>query len=166
MRVEGFSLPLKITRDKHIQIQRQEAFEETLQRVVLSSPAQDIKENIKEIVKKVSAKYGVPEGLLWAVMEVESGFKPNAYNRNRDGTEDIGIMQINYQHNKRLMKEYGITDPKQLYQIDLNIELGARILYENYRRYGDWVMAVKAYNGIRADNWDYVRRVISKATGR
>jgi soluble lytic murein transglycosylase-like protein len=44
-------------------------------------------------------------------------------------------MQVNYQHNLSLMKEYGITDPEQLYDPELNIEIGARILYENYKRF-------------------------------
>jgi soluble lytic murein transglycosylase-like protein len=60
------------------------------------------------------------------------------------------------------MKEYGITDPEQLYDPELNIEVGARILYENYKSFGNWVMAIKAYNGLKADNWDYVRKVLSK----
>ena len=42
------------------------------------------------------------------------------------------------------------------------IELGARILYENYKRFGNWAMAIKAYNGLNTNNWDYVKKVFEK----
>ena len=113
-------------------------------------------------VEEVSYKYAIPKELILAIIEQESAFNPTAYNRNKDGTEDRGLMQVNYQHNLALMKEYNITDPDQLYHIETNIELGARILYENYKRFGSWAMALKAYNGLRANNWDYVKKVLEK----
>ncbi|RMH00561.1 MAG: lytic transglycosylase domain-containing protein, partial [Aquificota bacterium] len=123
---------------------------------------QDIKARILAKVEEVSYKYSIPKELILAIIEQESAFNPLAYNKNKDGTEDRGLMQVNYQHNLRLMKEYNIKDPDQLYHIETNIELGARILYENYKRFGNWLLAVKSYNGLRAENWDYVRKVFEK----
>jgi soluble lytic murein transglycosylase-like protein len=159
MRIEWGDLPLKITRVGHIQRGR-ESFEKVLEEASSGKNTT----NIPALVEKASLKYGIPKEILMAIISVESGFNPRAYNKNKDGTEDRGLMQVNYQHNLSLMKEYGITDPEQLYDPELNIEVGARILYENYKRFGNWVMAIKAYNGLKADNWDYVRKVLSKVS--
>ncbi len=158
MRIEWSDLPLKTTRQNHIQKGR-ESFEEVLEDVSLGKTTP----SIPALVEKASLKYGIPKEILTAIVSVESGFNPRAYNKNKDGTEDRGLMQVNYQHNLALMKEYGITDPEKLYDPEINIEIGARILYENYKKFGNWVMAIKAYNGLKADNWDYVRKVLSKA---
>ena len=157
VRIEWGDLPLKTTRAGHIQ---RESFEKVLEEVSSGKNTP----NIPALVEKASLKYGIPKEILMAIISVESGFNPRAYNKNKDGTEDRGLMQVNYQHNLSLMKEYGITEPEQLYDPELNIEIGARILYENYRRFGNWVMAIKAYNGLKADNWDYVRKVLSKVS--
>jgi soluble lytic murein transglycosylase-like protein len=157
VRIEWGDLPLKTTRAGHIQRER-ERFEKVLEEVSSGKNTQ----NVPALVEKASLKYGIPKEILMAIISVESGFNPRAYNKNKDGTEDRGLMQVNYQHNLSLMKEYGITDPEQLYNPELNIEIGARILYENYKRFGNWIMAIKAYNGLKADNWDYVRKVLSK----
>jgi soluble lytic murein transglycosylase-like protein len=159
VKIEWGDLPLKTTRAGHIQRER-ESFEKVLEEV--SSVKNTT--NISALVEKASLKYGIPKEILMAIISVESGFNPRAYNKNKDGTEDRGLMQVNYQHNLSLMKEYGITDPEQLYDPELNIEVGARILYENYKRFGNWVMAIKAYNGLKADNWDYVRKVLNKVS--
>jgi soluble lytic murein transglycosylase-like protein len=159
VRIEWGDLPLKTTRAWHIQRER-ESFEKVLEEVSSGKNTT----SIPALVEKASLKYGIPREILMAIISVESGFNPRAYNKNKDGTEDRGLMQVNYQHNLSLMKEYGITDPEQLYDPELNIEIGARILYENYKRFGNWVMAIKAYNGLKADNWDYVRKVLSKVS--
>jgi len=159
VRIEWGDLPLKTTRAGHIQ-REGESFEKVLEEVSSGKNTT----SIPALVEKASLKYGIPKEILMAIISIESGFNPRAYNKNKDGTEDRGLMQVNYQHNLSLMKEYGITDPEQLYDPELNIEIGARILYENYKKFGNWVMAIKAYNGLKADNWDYVRKVLSKVS--
>lgn len=166
MKVEGWSLELKTTRPDHIR--SGEDFVSYLNSAI-ETQQNHVRKDILPVdarigakVEEVSIKYNIPKELILAIIKQESNFNPNAYNKNKDGTEDRGLMQVNYQHNIRLMREYGITDPNQLYDIETNIELGARILYENFKRFGNWVMAVKAYNGLKADNWDYVRGVFEK----
>ncbi|WPM32573.1 lytic transglycosylase domain-containing protein [Hydrogenobacter sp. T-2] len=166
MRIEGWKLELKTTRAEHIKPREDfsyylnSAMEKQQERVNKESLPVDARISAK--VEEVSQKYGIPKELIYAIIKQESNFNPKAYNKNKDGTEDRGLMQVNYQHNLRLMREYGITDPNQLFDIETNIELGARILYENFQRFGNWAMAVKAYNGLKADNWDYVRGVFEK----
>ncbi len=160
MRIEWNNLWLKTTRPEHIQ-RENERFEEVLNNFLDKEDTTRANfADVNTLIEKASLKYGIPKEIISAIIRVESGFNPKAYNKNKDGTEDRGLMQVNYQHNLALMKEYGITDPDQLYDPAINIEIGTRILYENYKRFGNWVMAIKAYNGLNADNWDYVKRVL------
>jgi len=177
MRIQNFfspNIPLKTTRKEHIKgdfYSELQEFKPIVERNIVSlkdlysdpMKVQVNREYVKELAKKKAQKYGVPVNIVLAIIEKESSFNVRAYNKNRDGTEDVGLMQINFQHNKRLMKEYGVNSPEELFDPDLNLELGVRILYENFKRYGSWELAVKAYNGIRADNWDYVKSVMEKA---
>ncbi|GAB6065649.1 lytic transglycosylase domain-containing protein [Aquifex pyrophilus] len=174
MRIENFFSPpikLKTTREKHINGDFYSYIPKEEKKISFSPVnfyASPVKKEvdkvyIKEVARKKAEKYGVPLNIVLAIIEQESGFNPKAYNKNRDGSEDIGLMQINYKHNKRLMEEYGISSPEELYDVELNVELGVRILKENYERFGSWELAIKAYNGIRADNWGYVKRVLEKA---
>ncbi len=165
MRIENTNLDLKTTREAHIK--PKEDFSLYLNSFLKEAkPNSKISLNINERiwakVQEVSQKYSIPMELILAIIKQESNFNPMAYNKNKDGTEDRGLMQVNYKHNIRLMKEYGIDNPDGLYDIETNIELGARILYENFQRFGNWIMAVKAYNGLKADNWDYVKSVFKK----
>lgn len=172
MRIEGNFIPLKVTHPKHISNSFEKVFNEVLESQDSftyptpkhSTSKVDIDRTILREVDRVSQKYGVPKELILAIIQQESGFNPLAYNRNKDGTEDRGLMQVNYQHNISLMKEYNIVDPNQLYDIATNIEIGTRILYENYKTFKNWVLAVKAYNGLKANNWDYVRSVFEKVS--
>ena len=160
MKIEWDSLWLKTTRPEHIQ--RENKTENHSFEVILNNflNKKNSTTDIDALIERASLRYGVPKEIIRAIIQAESGFNPRAYNKNKDGTEDRGLMQVNYQHNLALMKEYGITDPNQLYDPAINIEIGTRILYENYKRFGNWVMAIKAYNGLNADNWDYVKRVL------
>ena len=85
VRIEWGDLPLKTTRAWHIQRER-ESFEKVLEEV--SSVKNTT--NIHAWVEKASLKYGIPREILMAIISVESGFNPRAYNKNKDGTEDRG----------------------------------------------------------------------------
>lgn len=123
---------------------------------------QALKTQIKNAVDETSAKFGIPKELIYAIIDQESSFNPYLVNHNKDGTTDRGLMQVNYDHNIDLMKQAGITDKNQLFDIKTNIALGTEILKKDFEKYGSWPLAIKAYNGINADNWNYVKSVISK----
>jgi soluble lytic murein transglycosylase-like protein len=97
--------------------------------------------------------YNVAPWLLWAVGKVESGHNPYAVNKNKNGTYDIGIMQINSIHLSRLSK-YGITKQK-LFDSRTNIYAGAMILRECIDKYGNNWNAVNCYNGMSKENRVY-----------
>lgn len=97
--------------------------------------------------------YAVSPWLLWAVGKVESNHNPYAINKNKNGTYDIGIMQINSIHLKRLAK-YGISK-NDLFVPKINIYVGAFLLKECINKYGQNWNAVSCYNGMSAENKKY-----------
>lgn len=89
-------------------------------------------------------RYGVDAWLLYSIATQESGINPRALGRNRDGTYDIGVMQINSTHLPRLAK-YGIR-LEHLWDACMNIHVGAWILAQAIQQFGANWNAVGAYN--------------------
>lgn len=110
---------------------------------------------------QAATRYGVSSSLLRAISLVESGSNSTARNRNVDGSEDVGHMQINSRW-LRALSSYGIGR-EQLLDPCINTHVGAWILAQNIRRLGYNWEAVGAYNarspGKRAA---YARRVAAK----
>jgi len=103
--------------------------------------------------------YGVSPHLLWAIAKVESNFNPRAINRNKNGTYDIGLMQINSSWFAYL-KKHGI-DPSLLWEPCYNVYVGAMVLRHCIDTYGYSWRAVDCYNkGKKAkENSMYVWKV-------
>jgi soluble lytic murein transglycosylase-like protein len=93
---------------------------------------------------QASLRYRIPEALLRAISRVESGGNPVAINKNKNGTFDIGHMQINSAWLPTLVK-YGITRDR-LTDSCVNTHVGAWILAGNFHRMGYGWKAVGAYN--------------------
>jgi hypothetical protein len=94
--------------------------------------------------EQAGQRYGIAPSLLKAISAVESGFNPGARNRNRDGSEDLGHMQINSRWLATL-SSHGIGREK-LFDPCTNTHVGAWILAQNIRRLGYGWEAVGAYN--------------------
>lgn len=91
-------------------------------------------------------RYNLPVDLLYAISRVETGNRSNLVSgSNRNGSYDIGLMQINSRHLPRLAK-YGITASDLLHNPCLNLHIGAWILAEFVARYGYTWQAIGAYN--------------------
>lgn len=104
--------------------------------------------------------YGVSPSLLYAIAKHESGLNWRALNKNRNGTYDIGLMQINSRWIPTL-KRYGLYDERLIWEPCFNTMVGAWVLRQCMERYGYSWRAVDCYNkGSRArDNSVYVWRV-------
>lgn len=94
--------------------------------------------------EQAGARYGIAPVLLEAISTVESGGNPQARNLNRDGSEDLGHMQINSRW-LGILSSYGI-DRQKLLDPCLNTHVGAWILAQNIRQHGYGWEAVGAYN--------------------
>ena len=95
-------------------------------------------------------EYGINPQILKAIAKVESGFNPRAINRNKNGTYDFGVMQINSSWYYTLGKDWWMTlgDPCS------NIKGGARILSGCMKRYGYSWEAIGCYNSRTPDKRD------------
>jgi soluble lytic murein transglycosylase-like protein len=99
--------------------------------------------------EETSAWYGINVNLLYAIAKTESGLNPRAINRNKNGTYDIGLMQINSFWLPTL-KKHGV-DEEQLWDPCTSIQVGAWILAGNMKRLGVTWEAVGAYNASKTD---------------
>jgi soluble lytic murein transglycosylase-like protein len=58
-------------------------------------------------------RHGVNPHILRAILQVESGMRPHVVNRNRNGSIDVGMAQINSIHFREL-SQWGITPDRLL----------------------------------------------------
>lgn len=93
--------------------------------------------------------HGVDPVLVRSIARHESGMNPYATHRNANGSEDIGLMQINSFHLPRLGR-FGITRTA-LFDPCVNAYVGAWILRDNINRIGPTWKAVGAYNAASPD---------------
>ena len=94
--------------------------------------------------EQAAERYGVSSELLYAIARTESGLDPLAVGRNRNGSRDIGLMQINSAWLPRL-SALGIAE-RDLLNPCTSIHVGAWILAGNVQRLGYTWEAVGAYN--------------------
>jgi len=94
-----------------------------------------------------SKTYSIPVDLLKAIAIVESNNNPLAVNvSNKNGTKDIGLMQINSRWLKELEK-YSISE-KDLYDPCQNVIVSAWILRQKLDRYGYNWHGIGAYHSV------------------
>lgn len=107
---------------------------------------------------EAAARYRVSSELLYAIARTESALDPQAVGRNRNGTRDIGLMQINSAWLPTLAA-HGIGE-RDLFDPCTSIHVGAWILAGNVQRLGYTWDAVGAYNAANpASRRAYVDKV-------
>jgi soluble lytic murein transglycosylase-like protein len=82
--------------------------------------------------------------LVRAIAQQESGMRANAVNRNANGSEDLGLMQINSSWLPKLSR-FGIRR-EHLFNACVNAYVGTWILASNIQQFGANWKAVGAYN--------------------
>lgn len=88
--------------------------------------------------------HGVNPWLLMSIAYVESGFNPKAINKNKNGSTDVGMMQINSIWFP-VLKKYNINRD-MLNNPCYATYVGAWILSKNIDRYGYTWRAIGSYN--------------------
>lgn len=91
-----------------------------------------------------SERYQVPYDLLRAIARTEGG-AVGTVARNKNGSADLGVMQINTIHLPFLAR-FGITRDVLVHDACVNVHVGAWILQRELGRGGDYWTNVGAYN--------------------
>ena len=105
--------------------------------------------------------FNVEPQLLWVIDKTEFIFDTKALNKNKNGTYDIGIMQINSIHLPELKEKYNIKK-EDLYNPRVNIHIGAMILKRCLDKHkGNLTNGVTCYNGRIKDN-PYGKKVLEE----
>ncbi len=94
--------------------------------------------NAKTIEEKVvyyAKKYNLPVKVFRELVKAESNFNPRAVSKKGA----MGLCQLMPETAKRL----GVKDP---FNVDENLNAGAKLLKELYRKYRSWKLALAAYN--------------------
>jgi len=114
-------------------------------------PYAHVTQEAVQCVARASARYEVPELLMHAILMKEGGRMGKAV-RNRNGTYDLGLAQINTSWVEHFAR-YGVKLEHLLNDTCTNLSASAYILKQNYYRLDrDWFKAVVAYN-IGPNNW-------------
>lgn len=97
-------------------------------------------EDLQDIIIDISEKRGVDPALVIAVIEKESGYKPDA---SGDNGRSQGLMQIWRSFHEQRMEKLGAVN---LYDPRDNVIVGIDILAEKLDKYEDVEKALIAYN--------------------
>jgi len=109
-----------------------------------AAPAAEEVTQVQACLDQAAQRHGVEASLLRAVAMQESGLQPAAWRRNTDGSEDLGLMQVNSRWLPTL-QGYGITR-QHLMQACVSADVGAWILRQMIERHGHTWQGVAAYH--------------------
>ena len=92
--------------------------------------------------------HSVNPWVLKAILKVESGFNPRAFNRNANGTVDVGMAQINSIHFSQL-RNWGVA-PSDLLDGCVATYVAAWHLAGRIREHGNTWFGIAAYHSTSA----------------
>lgn len=115
-------------------------------------------------IKHASVQSRLPEPLLLAIAMHESSINSVATNRNKNGSLDVGVMQINSIHWPRIIEMGG--QPKDLLDPCINVMMGALLLKEQVDQFGLNAYAIGRYHSATPEYRDrYARAVCNMLQG-
>lgn len=89
----------------------------------------------QDIAARTAEKYGIPSDLFMRQIKQESGWNPRAV--SPAGAQGLGQLMPG------TAADLGVTDP---FNPEQNLDGAARYLRQMYDKYGDWRLALQAYN--------------------
>src|SRR3990167_9492732 len=108
-----------------------------------------------DCINQAALHHHVPATMIVSVMQIENGRNGTAV-KNKNGTYDLGVMQINTSWLSTL-KKFGISRASLQHDACLNVEVGAWILAqsiaksEGWRGVGNYHSATPKYNQIYSE---------------
>lgn len=118
---------------------------------------------IPDCVEPIAEYYHVPTNLVRSIIQVEGGREGSRIGPNRNGTLDLGIMQINTVWLPEL-EQYNIDEASLVWDGCTNIAVGTWILSKRYYEFGkDWTKAIQSYNAgyILENGYNYAFKVLT-----
>ncbi len=100
---------------------------------------------VETCTAQAAEHFKLPVLVVRAVAKVEGG-KVGTVSRNKNGSVDLGIMQINSIHLPMLQKKFGVTWRDLAYKPCVNIGIGAWILAREIREAPDFWTGVGNYH--------------------
>lgn len=91
-------------------------------------------------------RHGVNPFILRAILQVESGMRPHVVSRNRNGSIDVGMAQINSIHFRELA-QWGIT-PERLLDPCVATHVAAWHLKRVMQQHGNTWFGIAAYHSV------------------
>lgn len=114
-------------------------------------------------INYAASEYHVPAKLIIAILNVEQG-RIGMASKNKNGTYDLGPMQINTSWWPKL-STYGYTKEEIQNNACINIEIGTWILSKNIADGNNFFIGIGLYHSGRLDlNQKYVQQVRIKYT--
>lgn len=106
----------------------------------------EIPPQYQNVVTMYAKRYGIPLQIASKLIAAESSWNPYARNRNNDGSEDIGIMQLNSRYLLDFQCRFNAGIPFDPWDPLEAIPVGFRYLQYLYDQTGSWYDAVASYN--------------------
>lgn len=103
---------------------------------------QDYRSIIRSVQKHHPGLASIPEGLVLAIIEVESSGDSGVYG----AAGEIGLMQISPAMYRAMNQMYGVGPDSSASIPYYNILAGMWFLYYLYGRYADWDRVIQTYN--------------------
>lgn len=121
------------------------------------------KEQAIKLSLKTASESNVSPFAIYAISHLESGHNIYAYNpSNKNGTADMGLMQINSTWLPALRKS-GLNDPAKIYDPEYNFKVGAWVLRQCIDRFGQSWKSIDCYNkgpGNARESSSYINKFI------
>lgn len=111
-------------------------------------------------------EYGVPSDIMAKLIQYESGWNFRTVNKNKNGTKDYGLCQLNSAGLYDLQRWHNNGKPFDPFNWKENLRIGIKHMRYLYQETGSWWSAVAAYNmGLHGFNeWILGKRKLPETT--
>lgn len=94
----------------------------------------------------INQEYKIPLYPLLKMIEIESRYNPEKVSRNRNGTKDYGLMQLNSKYISEYTWRYNHGKKIMVFNPINSLHVGMKKLAHLYTIIGNWRGAFAAYN--------------------